>query len=136
MSGFASGEGSFQVDTKKSKTMKLEYPILLRFSIAQNSIDEQLLKNLIDYLDCGRVQKKIKKFNTEFYEFRVENFEGINKKIIPFFIKYPIEGKKWLDFQDFCKIADLINIKAHLTIPGLNQIQVIKKGMNRGRLNI
>ena len=137
LAGFASGEGSFQVDIKTSETLKLGYQILLRFSLAQNSIDEQLLINLRDYLDCGRVQKKKnKKFNTEFFEFRVEKFDDINKKIIPFFIKYPIVGLKSLDFQDFCKVADLINKKAHLTIEGLNQIRRIKEGINRGRTNI
>jgi LAGLIDADG endonuclease len=48
------------------------------------------LRNLIYYLDCGKVnKKKSKKNNTEFFEFRVEKFEDINKKIIPLFINYP-----------------------------------------------
>jgi hypothetical protein len=40
------------------------------------------LKNLIDFLECGKVQtKNIKKNNTKYFEFRVEKFEDINKKI-------------------------------------------------------
>jgi hypothetical protein len=93
------------------------------------------LRSLIDYLECGKVQKKIyKKYNTEFFEFRVEKFEDINNKIISFFVKYPIAGQKLLDFQDFCKVANLMNEKAHVTIEGLNQIRIIKKGINRGRV--
>lgn len=91
--------------------------------------------NLINFFDCGKVQKKyLKKYNKEFFEFRVEKFEDINKKIIPFFIKYPIIGQKLLDYQDFCKVAKLMNKKAHLTIEGINQIQIIKKGLNKGRV--
>jgi hypothetical protein len=135
IAGFASGEGSFQVDVKISKTSKHGHQILLRFSIGQHSRDEQLLRNLIYYLDCGKVQKKkSQKNNTEFFEFRVEKFEDINKKIIPLFINYPIVGQKLLDFQDFCKVAKLMEQKAHLTNEGLNQIQLIKKGINRGRV--
>jgi LAGLIDADG endonuclease len=78
--------------------------------------------------------KKSKKNSTEFFEFRVEKFEDINKKIIPLFINYPIVGQKLLDFQDFCKVAILMEQKAHLTIEGLNQIELIKKGINRGRV--
>ena len=94
------------------------------------------MRNLIYYLDCGKVQKKkqkktknknSQKNNTEFFEFRVEKFEDINKKIIPLFINYPIVGQKLLDFQDFCKVANLMEQKAQLTIEGLNQIQLIKK---------
>ena len=40
------------------------------------------------------------------------------------------------DFKDWAKIAEIINSKAHLTKEGLEQIQFIKAGMNRGRENI
>jgi hypothetical protein len=39
-----------------------------------------------------------------------------------------------LDFNDFCKIADLMQNKSHLTPDGLEQIRQIKSGMNRGRV--
>ena len=56
--GFSTGEGSFQVDIRKSQTTKSGYQVLLRFSIGQHRRDEQLLISLIGYLNCGRVQKK------------------------------------------------------------------------------
>jgi len=81
------------------------------------------------------LKKKLsKKYNTEFFEFRVEKLNDIDKKIIPFFVKYTIQVKKLLDFQDFSKVANVINKKAHLTTEGLNQIQMIRKGMNKGRI--
>jgi hypothetical protein len=134
--GFVSGDGSFQVDIRKSQTTKHRSQVLLRFSIGQHSRDEQLLIKFIDYLECGKVQKKIyKKNNKEFFEFRVEKFEDINKKIIPFFFIYPIAGQKLLDFQDFFKVGNLMEQKKHLTIEVLNQIRLIKKGLNRSREN-
>jgi len=56
-----------------------------------------------------------------------------SSKIIPFFSKYPIEGVKAKDFDDFCKVAELMKSKVHLTSDGLEQIRKIKSGMNRGR---
>jgi len=50
----------------------------------------------------------------------------IYNKIIPFFIKCPIMGIKYKDFEDFCKVAKLMQNKAHLTEEGLNQIRQIK----------
>ena len=72
--------------------------------------------------------------NKEYFEFRVEKFADIYTKIIPFFVKYPIIGKKQLDYQDFCKITNLMKEKAHITTEGFNEIRKIKKGMNTSRI--
>jgi hypothetical protein len=65
--------------------------------------------------------------------FVVSRFSDITEKIIPFFDKYPLVGVKRLDYLDFVKVAELMKEKAHLTAEGLEQIRVIKAGMNRGR---
>lgn len=53
-----------------------------------------------------------------------------SKKITTFFTKYPIGGVKLLDFQDFCKIANIMEEKGHLIIEGTDAIIRIKEGMN------
>lgn len=64
----------------------------------------------------------------------VHKFRDIVGKIIPQIGLYPLKGVKKLDYADFCKIATLMSEhKAHLTIDGLNQIKIIKSGMNTGR---
>jgi hypothetical protein len=63
----------------------------------------------------------------------VTKFSDIADIIIPFFKKHPIPGVKSKDFHDFCLVAELIKNKAHLTEDGLNQIRLIKAGMNTGR---
>jgi hypothetical protein len=54
-------------------------------------------------------------------------------KLIPFFDQYPLHGAKRLDYLDFCKVANLMEGKLHLTEEGLDQIRKIKDGMNTGR---
>ena len=61
LSGFASGEGSFQVDIKENKNLNHGYQVLLRFSIGQQARDQQLLISFIDYLAAARVGKFKKK---------------------------------------------------------------------------
>jgi hypothetical protein len=43
--------------------------------------------------------------------FYVSKFNDIINIIIPFFKKYPIQGTKYLDYKDFCKVAELIKKK-------------------------
>ena len=84
--------------------------------------------SFIDYFDCGSVYKDANNF-----VFRVSNVADIDNKIIPFFQEYPILGNKKEDFQDFCHITAMVKNKKHLTVEGLEEIRLIKAGMNRGR---
>ena len=106
--------------------------MVLKFQITQHGRDEQLMRSLVDYLDCGNAT--VRSDNTAI-DFLVTKFSDIENKIIPFFgsEKYPIVGAKALDFADFYKAAELMKSKAHLTASGLEQIRVIKAGMNTGR---
>jgi hypothetical protein len=38
-----------------------------------------------------------------------------------------------MDFEDWAKVAEMIQTKVHLTNGGFDQIRLIKKGMNKGR---
>jgi hypothetical protein len=66
--------------------------------------------------------------------FKVTSYSDISEKIIPFFNKYPILGVKLKDFEDFKKVANLMEKRLHLTPEGLDQIKKIKLGMNRKRV--
>ena len=91
------------------------------------------MKALIEYLGCGHYYLKAKQ---DVGDFIVSGLSDITAKIIPFFEKFQIVGVKALDFADFCKASKLIKDKAHLTESGLEDIRLIKAGMNRGRKRI
>ncbi|GJJ16196.1 hypothetical protein Clacol_010488 [Clathrus columnatus] len=128
IAGFATAEACFFVNVLNSPRYKLKAGIQLEFSLTQHSRDELLMKSLIEYFNCGKVQK----YQDACY-YRVGNLPGITEKIIPFFKKYPILGEKSKDFSDFCKVSEMIKDKKHLTKEGLEQILRIKAGMNTGR---
>lgn len=100
----------------------------LVFQLTQHSRHEKLIRNFIDYFDCGNIYKDGNNF-----VFRVSKFDDIDNKIIPFFQKYPVIGVKSEDFRDFCRAALVIKNKKHLTREGLDEIFLIKTGMNKGR---
>lgn len=68
--------------------------------------------------------------------FSVTKFKDIEEKLVPFFDKYPLEGAKSFDYADFREVAKIIKEKGHLTEEGLQQIQKIKSGMNKGRTRV
>ena len=98
--------------------------------MSQHTRDEELMRSLTEYLNCGRY---LPRNNKDFGEFIVTKFEDLTDKIIPFFKKYSIIGVKALDFADFSLVAELMKNKVHLTKNGLNQISKIKEGMNKRR---
>jgi hypothetical protein len=104
------------------------------FQITQHTRDKQLLFNFQNYLGCGKYYTITGK---DFGDFKVSRISDITEKIIPFFTKYCLQGVKSKDFEDFCKVANLMEKKAHLTQEGLEEIRKIKSGMNTGRkLNV
>jgi len=52
---------------------------------------------------------------------------------MPFFQKHGILGVKLQDFNDWCKVVNLMKDKEHLTPEGLDKIFKIKAGINKGR---
>ena len=118
------------IDIIKSKSSKLGISAGLRFTITQHSRDEQLMISLIDFFNCGHLNKR----NNNCFNLTVRKFTDLENKIITFFKKYPIIGDKLLNFQDFIEASKLINNKDHLTIEGLKKIREIKNGMNTKRV--
>lgn len=129
LAGFASGEGCFYVNIKKSLRSRLGETVQLRFQITQHVRDKQLLENLGKYLECGKYSAG----EGGWGNFLVTSFGNINSKIIPFFAQYQLQGVKSQDLEDFKKVARLMEEGAHLRSEGLEQIRQIKLGMNKSR---
>lgn len=132
LAGFTDGEGCFYVNTKKAKT-KTGYQIIMSFSISQHIRDVKLLEKFIDYLGCGSIEKVSTR--PTYATFVVYKFTDIKDKIIPFFgdPENCLHGVKCLDYNDFCKIANIMEAKEHLTQEGVKKIKSLKSGMNTGR---
>lgn len=124
VAGFTTGDGCFFIQIRSRKANE-GYVIQLGLTISQHIKDEVLMRNLIEYLNCGNVYKYSNALN-----YRVQSFVDIEEKIIPFFAKNLILGIKSLDYLDWCKAASIIINKQHLTKEGLERINSLKKGMN------
>ena len=112
LAGFTSGEGSFMIKIRASKTLFVGFQVIIVFQLTQHARDENLMKSFISFFQCGTIRK-----NRTWIDYRVTRLEDILNKIIPFFKKYPLRGVKALDFKDFCRAAELMKEKKHLTAP-------------------
>jgi hypothetical protein len=130
LAGFTSAEGCFMIKVASSSSHRLGFQVKLVFALTQHIRDELLMRSLASYFDCGLFRERKGGMAGDYL---VEKFPDLTDKIVPFFHKYPILGIKSQDFEDFCKVVELMKNKAHLTEEGLNQIRLIKAGMNSGR---
>jgi hypothetical protein len=128
--GFCDGEANFDIGFNKNNTYSNGYQVQLRFRVAQHNRDLLLLTKLIEFFNCGQIEKyKVRPA----VNYVVTSFTNINKNIISFFEKYTLLGIKALDFQDFNKAANLISSGDHKTNSGLEKIRSIKAGINSNR---
>ena len=129
LSAFIDGEGCFFISIYNSLRSKSGIAIQLVFKITQHSRDFQLLKNIALFFDCGRIEKR----TTKACDFTVNKLDDLHEKIIPFLLKYPLHSSKSLNFKDFCRVILIMKTKGHLTKQGLDEIKIIKAGMNTKR---
>ncbi len=128
VAGFTSGDGCFKVSIRESKLHKAGSRVALLFILTQHIKDEFLLKSLVDFFECGQTY-----CYKDYVEFRCQSFKNNYVNLLPFFNKYPILGVKAQDFNDWVKVAEIIQRKDHLTKEGLDKIRKIRVGMNKGR---
>jgi NADH:ubiquinone oxidoreductase subunit K len=103
IAGFSSGESNFFIAISGNK-------VWLRFSIAQDSRDLWLLKNLVEIFNCGYVSQ---------YK---------NRKVCEFVVTKINDIMMYIKFKE---AAIIIKNKEHLTEKGLNKVIDLKKSMNK-----
>ena len=59
LAGFTSAEGCFFINLHKVTDRKLNERVKLGFKLTQHSRDEQLMNNLIEFLGCGNLFRKV-----------------------------------------------------------------------------
>lgn len=98
------------IDIYNSKTNSFGKVVRLVFQVTQHERDEQLMKIIIEYLNCGYIVQ-----NRTWLDYHVMKFNDIIKTIISFYLKYPIQDVKALDLADWPEGGNMIKDKKHLT---------------------
>lgn len=135
ITGFTEGEGCFAILISKHKTTKTKQDANLCFEIELRADDRPILEIIRKRFDCGRiVELNYKRYGWKPHvKFVVRKQADIFYKVIPFFRKFPLQGKKGKDFLLFCEAASVFRKKKHRTSEGVAQLEEIRKYMNERR---
>jgi len=127
LSGFADGEGSFNVVFRPRENFKIPWKISLCFNVSQK--DKVILALMKRHLSCGTLRSK----KDGIWYFEVNNLKAIKENVIPFFNKFGfLSAKKKRDFAKFKNLAEIISKGEHKTLDGIDRILMIRKDMNDG----
>ena len=66
-------------------------------------------------------------------DLKLRDFLLLESTLFFFFYSYFLHSNKIKDYLDFCKACNIIRDKSHLTKKGLEELRLIKSGMNTGR---
>ncbi|MBI2263542.1 LAGLIDADG family homing endonuclease [Candidatus Berkelbacteria bacterium] len=126
VAGLVDGEGCFYLmyrhETKRNRTNKTTYYRWIPyFCINVREDDKDLIQKVSNTLSCGKIYllKKRKKQNNwgDTVWFGVQNIDDVYNKIIPFFKKFPLRGKKKFDFELWEKAVKIIYDHKHKEPP-------------------
>ena len=129
LSGFADGEGSFCVPIRKHPTSKSGWIISPLFEVFQHKHNSKVLYIFKELFGCGFITDKSGSPNVRVY--MVASLKDHLETVIPFFHKYPILGKKYMEFIRFEKIVKMLANKEHLKTSGFKEIIQIAYSMNQ-----
>jgi len=125
LSGFADGEGSFNVSFRPREDFKNGWKISLSFSVSQK--DKVILTLFKRYLGCGTIRQR----EDGIWLFEVTNIEAISENIVPFFNKYKfLSQRKKKAFSKFKKVLEIIKDKKHLTKEGIEVVAKLREEIN------
>ena len=125
--GFVDGEGCFYVGINPHPEMTSGFQVLPEFTVVQHQRDVQLLYALKTFFGCGVVRTN----HGDRMAYRVRSIKHLQERVIPFFTRYQLRSKKWLDFLRFKKIILLMEREEHLKKEGIESIREIASKMNK-----
>ena len=137
--GLTDGEGCFYVNVGESSRYRSGTRIQLHFHIKMQEKDKKLLDKIKNTIGCGAVyfQKERRANHAQCYRYTVSSQSDILNIIIPFFKQHSLQSySKNYSFRVFCKIAKLVESKAHLSETGINKIRILKSKMNQKTLGL
>jgi hypothetical protein len=127
ISGFTDGEGCFCVSFNLREKLKTKIEVRPSFSISQKKHSLKLLQQINKHFACGSIRYS-KSDGT--YKYEVRNIADLNNRIIPHFVKYPLQSAKYNDFLRFQKVCLAIQQNLHLSKKFLPDIILTSYEMN------
>jgi LAGLIDADG endonuclease len=130
--GFVDGEGCFSSPIYRCGKMKLRWQVRPEFAVAQGASSRDVLEGLIRFFGCGKVYRNSRHDNhrEDMYRYCVQRFGDLWDVIVPFFRENPLRTSKRENFEKFAWIIELMDLRRHLSVPGIMEIAEIAQTVN------
>jgi hypothetical protein len=130
--GFVDGEGCFSCPIYRQRSMRLGWQVQPQFAVVQSESSRGVLDAMVDFFGCGNVYRNRRHDNhrEDLYRYEVFRFKDLRDVIVPFFMENPLRTAKRDNFAKFARIVELMDLRRHLTVPGLIEIAEIAQTMN------
>jgi hypothetical protein len=132
LTGFVDGEGCFSVPIFPNSKTSLRWQVQPRFVVVQGESSRDVLEEMEQFFGCGKININRRRDNhrEDLCRYQVQRFADLRDVIVPFFEQYPLRTSKRDNFEKFAEVIRLMDLRMHLTVPGLIQIAGIAQTMN------
>lgn len=138
ISGFVVGEGCFYVEFGRDTKYKLQMRVRPSFVVELAEDDIEILQAIKEVVGCGTIYHvdfgRYKTYQHKKWKrhvrYKVSNITDIATKLIPFFERYPLFGKKAKAFSYFRQIVQKVVAKQHLSTIGLEEISQLVRQLH------
>jgi hypothetical protein len=130
--GFVDGEGCFSCPIFRNGSMTLGWQVQPSFVVVQGASSRDVLEGMARFFGCGRlsVNRRCDNHREDLYRYYVSRFGDLRDVIVPFFQENPLRTAKRDNFAKFAEVIRLMDLRVHLTVPGLIEIAEIAQTMN------
>jgi LAGLIDADG endonuclease len=130
--GFVDGEGCFSCSIYRCGKMTLRWQVRPEFAVAQGASSREVLEDLARFFGCGKVYSNARYDNhrEHMYRYCVRRVDDLRNIVVPFFRDNPLRTAKRDNFDTFARIIELMELRLHLSVPGITQIAEITETMN------
>jgi len=129
ITGLTDAEGCFLILAPKNDKTKFKVYFSLKYKISMLTNEVELLKMVKSFFGCGNIRQN--KNGT--VDFEINDLFSLKTILIPYFLKYPLRGTKYLDFLSFKEASHIFENREHLKEEGINKLYLLRKGMNTKR---
>ena len=130
--GFVDGEGCFSCPIFRNGSMNLGWQVQPSFTVVQGASSREVLEEMIEFFGCGNVyvNRRHDNHREDLYRYHVSRVGDLRDVVVPFFERNPLRTAKRDNFVKFAEIIRLMDLRRHLTVPGLIEIAEIAELMN------
>lgn len=118
ITGFTNADGCFSLHVERSHTSRYGYRFSPVFTITQHQRSQDVLIAIQETFQCGNcvIQHK------ECINYTVRGHKQLSQVVIPHFLKYPLRGAKYTQFQQWYQLVQRLQTGEHTSPQGFVNI--------------